>query len=419
MRVAVRMKVQDLDEFIKQSDLLGGPGAVACEEYWLGREYDTSIFIDDTIDPFSEEYVALQIAVYEEISGRTFNQEVNEHSTIDVETHVAATNPYNHPSPSGLAMHIERLSRLLHHAGLPRDGDLLDMGCGWGLSSEVAAYCGLNVLAVDINLDFVRLVETRARQRNFTISAVQGTFDGFTTDRRFDGVLFYECFHHALRPWTVMASMGSMLKAGGKIMLAGEPINEIWWKHWGLRLDPMSIYCIRKFGWFESGWSESFLHKAFFREGFACRFIGGPDDETGYTVVAARVAQAIMLDAQATMTSAIVNERCVPTGWSADEGYLTSFGDSTLRFVLPEGAGGVRLDLTCFRRLPLPVKIWANGELEIDAEMTTGPHSFDFERGVNPYLDIQIKSTVWCPHDELRNGDGRRIGIHLCSVTIL
>jgi hypothetical protein len=78
--------------------------------------------------------------------------------------------------------------------------------------------------------------------------------------------------HHAVKPWETLASLDKSLKRGGKIAFAGEPINEHWWKHWGLRLDIASVYCIRKFGWFESGWTLDFLGACFSRNGWQLNF---------------------------------------------------------------------------------------------------------------------------------------------------
>lgn len=36
----------------------------------------------------------------------------------------------------------------------------------------------------------------------------------------------------------------------------------------GLRLDALSVYCIHKFGWFESGWSLGFLKRMIVDAGF-------------------------------------------------------------------------------------------------------------------------------------------------------
>jgi len=62
-------------------------------------------------------------------------------------------------------------------------------------------------------------------------------------------------------------TLPNFLKPNGKITFAGEPINS-WWKSWGMRLDFLSVYCIRKFGWFENGWTKEFISECFNRVGF-------------------------------------------------------------------------------------------------------------------------------------------------------
>ena len=120
---------------------------------------------------------------------------------------------------------------------------------------------GCQTTAVDINPRFVELVARRAERMQLNIEAVRSSFDKFESTKQFDVVFFYECLHHATRPWQLLRRCASWLSANGKIVISGEPINEIWWRHWGLRLDALSVYCISKFGWFESGWSLPFLRR--------------------------------------------------------------------------------------------------------------------------------------------------------------
>jgi hypothetical protein len=101
------------------------------------------------------------------------------------------------------------------------------------------------------------------------------SFDQFDSDENYDAIFFYECLHHSVRPWHLLQRLKNNLNANGKIVLSGEPINEVWWKHWGIRLDPLSLYCIRKYGWFESGFSMGFLHLIFDRIGLMVEIING------------------------------------------------------------------------------------------------------------------------------------------------
>ena len=146
----------------------------------------------------------------------------------------------------------------------PAGARVLDLGCGWGLSTEMIGFTGAEVTAVDINPKFAELVDLRAMRQGRAVEVVCSNFDDLSlSGGRYDLVLFYECLHHAVKPWETLAHVADLVAPQGRIVLAGEPINAVWWRNWGLRLDALSVYCIRKFGWFESGWSEAFLHRMF------------------------------------------------------------------------------------------------------------------------------------------------------------
>ena len=287
--------INTIAEFVARSDALGGPGVAACEAYWaeVGFDFGPLAMPDD---PFSEEYVAAQIKFYEAMSGRRLDQGLNEISNIDIPAHVRSSNPYGWPAPGELATHIGRLSAAVKAGAPPRGAKMLDMGCGWGLSAEICAYFGMSVTAVDISPDFVSLVRQRAEAGKRDIEVVQATFDDFASDKIFDMILFYECFHHAVRPWEVLKRMRRMMGSRSALVLAGEPINDFW-PHWGIRLDHLSIYCVHKFGWFESGWSRRFLEDMFARVGFSVEFASGGIGTQEQDVLVARPKVTSRMDA--------------------------------------------------------------------------------------------------------------------------
>ena len=100
-----------LDSFVEKSDELGGPGSAACDEYWSNFSYEPTYVADQSLDPFSEAYVDKQLKLYTELSGRELNQHEFEQTHFEIDSYVAAVNPYNHPDPSVLALHTERLSK--------------------------------------------------------------------------------------------------------------------------------------------------------------------------------------------------------------------------------------------------------------------------------------------------------------------
>ena len=240
----------DVGGFIRLVDEVGGPGAidkvVAPGEFRLVVDPDPA----DDQDPLSERYLE-RLELYRLISGRAVDQYANELTQFDLPAHLAAANPYALRQVSNMARHTATLSNAFVQAALPDAPVVLDMGCGWGLTSELLAYLGADVTAVDINVQFVRLVSERASRLRLPIRAVHESFDDFQVGGSFDMVLFYESLHHAIRPWSVLERVAPLLKPAGVIVLAAEPVQDIWWRNWGLRLDPLSVYCIAKFGWLQ------------------------------------------------------------------------------------------------------------------------------------------------------------------------
>lgn len=250
----------DLDEFVITVDSLF-ENRQELDKYWAGFDYIPEVVVNQNLDPYSDEYLNAQIALYEELSGVKLNQYENEMTVFPLEDCVRSANPYGSSDVQFMSKHSNSITTALKLAQLPRCASILDMGSGWGLSSEVMAFCGARVTAVDINPKFVELNRRRAEKFNLEMNSVVASFEDFQTDEKFDAVFFYECLHHAVKPWETIKKYKDMLKDDGKLILSGEPVNQNWWKNWGLRLDPMSIYCIRKHGWFESGWSNDFLMK--------------------------------------------------------------------------------------------------------------------------------------------------------------
>ena len=147
------------------------------------------------------------------------------------------------------------------------------------------AFCGARVTAVDINPLFVDLITQRAARKNLPINARLSNFDDFLDEDRYDLAVFYECLHHAVKPWETLQHIALHLNPNGKIAIAGEPIVD-YWQHWGIRTDCLSAYCVRKFGWFESGWSRDFITKAFDRAGFELHLTPHTGAGPGYIGIA-------------------------------------------------------------------------------------------------------------------------------------
>lgn len=397
-----------LDHFVEMSDSLGGPHTPACQEFWADFAYQPSHTADQRLDPFSEDYVAEQVKLYEELAGHSYDIQRDERTAFDVELHITASNPYNHPDPGVLALHLQRLSRALRYARPRRGESLLDMGCGWGLSSELAAYLGLSVTAVDINPSFVRLVNERAKRGSRSISATTSTFEEFKPGEPTDIILFYECLHHAVRPWLVVEQMTAVLRNGGRVVLAGEPINDYWWKNWGMRLDPISVYCIRKFGWFESGWSLGFIRQVLHRSGLVPQIFLDADPEIGFTIVGEKPAvHRVPGNLCAELFGA---QGCFRDGNSL---IFVGLGKMTLSF--PHGTTAAELSIINYRGRSLRVFAASDGQTLYDGHMLPGHFSLKVPR-IRDAAELAFQVERWVPDEELHNGDNRTLGLHLQDI---
>ena len=394
-----------LDAFVRRSDEAGGPNSPGCTAYWRDFEYRPTVAVDQMLDPFGPDYAAAQLALYHELSGRSLDQVANEQTRFDLPLHVAAPNPYGPHDPAATAVHLQRLSRAIMVARPLMGARMLDMGCGWGLSSEFAAYLGLDVTGVDINPDFVSLVNQRAALRGFQVRAVNATFDDYVPEGTFDLILFYECLHHAVRPWEVIERLAPSLAPGGAMVLAGEPINDAW-RHWGMRLDPLSIYCIRKFGWFESGWSLDFIKSVFARTDM--RVEAQYDPAVGHTLVARRLSPA-----QAALTR--IAPGCSEAGWIVELDHLVLQGAGSLAIRFPDGAATATLDIRNYRGSALALRIAYAGQPLFHGAVAPGSAAVPIPR-LATVMQCDLEGEVWVPDAELGNGDHRSISVHLAGI---
>jgi 2-polyprenyl-3-methyl-5-hydroxy-6-metoxy-1,4-benzoquinol methylase len=402
----VRITPEQLDHFIAESDRRGGPESPETTEYWKNMEYSPTVVVDKSLDPFGDEYLNQQLVLYTEISGRQLNQNENEHTHIDLDRHIAARNPYDHPDPTTLAVHVIRLCSAMRLAKAHRGARLLDMGCGWGLSSELASYLGFEVHALDINDNFIKLVDERSRRLKLGIKSIHSSFDEFATDEKFDMVLFYECLHHAVTPWVLLEKMARVLVDQGKILICGEPINEYWWPTWGLRLDPLSVYCIRKFGWFESGWSTDFILKCLDRALLNSTLVPAEDPLLGPIIVASK---------EKTFNAHWLLRNCSIDGAELNGQYIVTLGQFRMRFNTKPGDSSSELVLYNFRPKPIRALLQINNRAAVPIELKQGESRLPVGR-IDAGDEIRLDVETWIPAEEISNNDWRRLGFHISGI---
>ena len=265
------LSTSQLDEFVDfvDRDCHGDLQHPKLAEKYLPLSLQFQTPIDETGDPFGDAYYDSQIALYREIAGRALDQGSGELHPVDIDTLVGAANPLGINNVGFIADHVRALSTMLSLACLADDARILDMGAGHGVSSEVFAFCGARVRAVDIDPGLSTLAARRASARSLRIERVVMNFDSLDSieDDAYKAAFFFQSLHHCLRPWELIAALKRKVAGDGVIAFAGEPVQDSWWRHWGIRLDAESLYVARKHGWFESGWSRAFIQACFKRCG--------------------------------------------------------------------------------------------------------------------------------------------------------
>lgn len=95
------------------------------------------------------------------------------------------------------------------------------------------------------------------------VSTVKGDMNDLELVDSFDAIIFFESFHHCSNPLGLLRRLPKLLEPEGMVVFAGEPIVAKGCPAvpypWGLRLDGLSLWFIRKLGWLELGYQEPYL----------------------------------------------------------------------------------------------------------------------------------------------------------------
>jgi ubiquinone/menaquinone biosynthesis C-methylase UbiE len=219
-------------------------------------------------DPFSVEYRAFQMALYETIAGKAYRL-ANEASLFDVDAAVSRPFPYTTASSTTVGEHYMAIGFLVRVMSLPPGSRILEFGPGWGNLTIALAKMGHQVTVVDVEPRYCELIRRRAEREGLSIEAINGDFfwPGLQ-ERRFDAVVFFECFHHCDDHARLLSNLRSAIVPKGKLFFGAEPILPDFHVKWGLRLDGQSLWAIRKNGWLELGFHEEYFRSLLERTGW-------------------------------------------------------------------------------------------------------------------------------------------------------
>lgn len=264
--------------------------------------YDPRISVD--LDPFSDEYLQAMLKLHADISGNgNYSPETHEllggRQQLDVAQLARQPTPYS----NGVEITGDFLVALgfLMKTIAPKPGAaILEYGPGGGQLALFLARIGYDVTVVDIEPIYIEAIQRQADAIGVPITAMVGQF-GETPDpaKRYDAVIFFEAFHHALRHLELLRRLQDVVAEGGVIALAGEPVHPKGspWEvtvpfPWGPRCDALSLCAMRGPGWMELGFRESYLMEALARTGWQGERHVCPMTDRGTTYVVRRATKA-------------------------------------------------------------------------------------------------------------------------------
>lgn len=240
-------------------------------------------------DPFSKEYRDKQFEFYEFLAGKPYS-EANEESVFDVDLALAKPFPFATQSPSTVGNQLMAIGHIIKTMDLPSGSSVLEFGPGWGNTTLQLARMGYAVTAVDVEPRFIELIRRRAEQKKLEVDLRLGTFKFVDqTDEQWDAILFFECFHHCADHIELIKGLNNVIKPGGRVIFAAEPITNAFSMPWGFRLDGESLWAIRSNGWCELGFTETYFKKVMNDNGWKITTNNCTDTPWGNIFVATRI----------------------------------------------------------------------------------------------------------------------------------
>jgi 2-polyprenyl-3-methyl-5-hydroxy-6-metoxy-1,4-benzoquinol methylase len=368
--------------------------------------------INQDADPWSEAYRAAQFDLYRRITSRTDYSTSNEISGYAVDPKIPF--PYYTQSSNTVGDQLMAVGFLIKTMALQPKSSILEFGPGWGNTTVALARMGYEVTALDIDPNFVKLIKDRAHLLGLTLDARVGEFtDAASIECQYDAVLFYECFHHCSDHIQLLADLHRLIKPGGRVFLAAEPILESFHAPWGLRLDGESLWAARANGWLELGFTESYFIEACARQRWKVVRVSA-DASPLTSIFCLAPLQGSIYPGQTVLPPKDESGWAVPDSPESTQRYTTSRS----RLVCPVGMSWSTISIHFVNPAPLglPYNI-RHGPGQIRGRIQ--PQSrLSLEMPYHPESgEIVIETETWCPALAIPGStDQREIGIGVLEV---
>jgi 2-polyprenyl-3-methyl-5-hydroxy-6-metoxy-1,4-benzoquinol methylase len=254
------------------------------------------------IDPFSDDYRTTVLELYATIKQSDGYDPARDEKSFEIDTaHLfSGVSPWSLKDTRFMSEFMFSWAHIFRLLDLENGGSVLEYGPGSGQILLMLARLGVEAYGVDIDQQWLDIVHRQAEAMDLRVNLERNFFGKGFEGKTFDRILFFESFHHAIDFLDVLENIKPKLNPGGFIVFCGEPILGAMTDSvpypWGPRLDGASVYCIRKKGWMELGFTHDFFTQALRRAGYDVAFhqFIGCDRAVAYT---AKPGKGLLLDA--------------------------------------------------------------------------------------------------------------------------
>lgn len=255
------------------------------------KDFDISQF--QKIDPFSVAYKNQMLELFKALRKDKYSPNHEGFLQTNIKERARWRMPYGQP-PKVVGDFLSSFAYLIKSLNLDLGKNILELGCGEGALSEIILKMGYNITAVDICESSCQITEHTLRELETDkcrAKVICSSFDllHFPHDSKFDAIIFFESFHHALNHDDLLGRLKLLLNPGGKIVFGAEPILFSSKKlpyPWGLRMDGESLRAIINFGWMELGFSPLYFCKLMKRHHLSWRRFCAPTSHMADIVIA-------------------------------------------------------------------------------------------------------------------------------------
>jgi len=295
------LTVCTLDEFNAEIAAIGDglPDAAAHQRLSLLTVHHPAVDRMKRLDPFSPAYRKAALKLYFDLRGRAgdgYDVARDEKSNgIAPPDLFSSVTPWVFQNTVMVAEFMESWAQILRGMALPANSNasVLEYGPGSGQLLLMLAKMGLRAHGVDIDDTALDTMRRQAEAMGLNLRTERAEFGEGFAGERFDRIFFFEAFHHAFDFEALLRRLQDRVNPGGRLIFCGEPVVTVAQSGipypWGPRLDALSVFCIRRYGWMELGFTHDFFMEALSRNGWYAEFSHPPNCGRAWTYVAQRL----------------------------------------------------------------------------------------------------------------------------------